>query len=136
MTAEIRPGVSRPDWSVVTTAVAREALLGRDQSRAGLLHKWQHALEPAHDRVWRTVVSLFGSLGRPPHIDEIGEATGVPIDQVREIIAELEARDLLGNDPSGGDRCARYRRHVRHGRGNHSLVPGVRQTDRDRDHRP
>lgn len=100
MTAEIRPGVCRPDWSLATSAAAREALLGRDQSRAGLLHKWQHALEPTHDLVWRTVVSLFGSLGRSPHLAEIGEATGVPTGQLRAIIAELERRDLLGNDPS------------------------------------
>ena len=100
MAAQIRPGVCRPNWSVLTTAAAREALLGRDRSRAGLLHKWQHALEPTHDRVWRTVVSLFGSLGRPSHLAEIGEAIGVPTGQLREISAELERRDLLGTDPS------------------------------------
>lgn len=100
MTAEIRPGVCRPDWSVVTTAAAREALLGRDQSRASLPHKWQRALKPTHDRVWRTIVTLFGSLGRPPHLHEISEATGAPTDQLHEIIAELERCDLLGNDPS------------------------------------
>ena len=27
MTVEIRPGIHRPDWSIVTTAAAREALL-------------------------------------------------------------------------------------------------------------
>jgi hypothetical protein len=84
----------------VTTAAAREALLGRDRSRSGLLHKWQHALPPARDRVWRSVITLFVSLGRPPYLREIGEATGVAIDQLREIMTELEAHDLLGIDKS------------------------------------
>ena len=43
---------------------------------------------------------LFGNLGRPPRLAEIGERTGVPMDQLREIVAELEAHDLLGNDLS------------------------------------
>lgn len=100
MTAEIRPGVYRPDWSVVTSAAAREALLGRDRSRSGPLQKWQHALDPTHDRVWRTVLTLFATLSRPPQVSEIGEATGVPTENLAEIIAELEARDLIGSDKS------------------------------------
>jgi hypothetical protein len=32
MAAEIRPGVQRPDWSVVTQPATREALLGRGRS--------------------------------------------------------------------------------------------------------
>ena len=33
--AEIRPGIHRPDWSVVTKPAAREALIGRDRARDG-----------------------------------------------------------------------------------------------------
>ena len=34
---ELRPGVYRPDWSVVTQAAAREALSGRTAAHAGLI---------------------------------------------------------------------------------------------------
>src|SRR6516165_7998460 len=72
MTAEIRPGIRRPDWSAVTRPAAREALLARDRSRIGLAEKWNHALQPAQDRVWRTVLELFARSGKPPHLHEIG----------------------------------------------------------------
>ena len=44
-TAEIRPGIFRPDWSVATRAAARRALHGRIAARAGLLDRWRHRLE-------------------------------------------------------------------------------------------
>ena len=100
VTVEIRPGVHRPDWSAVTRKAAREALLARDRSRMGLAERWNHALEPAQDRVWRTVLELFARLGRPPHLHEIGDATGVPVENLRPLVAEVEAHDLLGTDPS------------------------------------
>jgi hypothetical protein len=100
MTAEIRPGIRRPDWSAVTRPAAREALLARDRSRIGLAEKWNHALQPAQDRVWRMVLELFARSGRPPHLDEIGEETGLAVENLRTFIAELEAHDLLGSDPS------------------------------------
>src|SRR5262249_28369463 len=58
MTSEIRPGIHRPDWLAVTRPAAREALLARDRSRMSLAERWNHALEPAQDRVWRTVLEL------------------------------------------------------------------------------
>jgi hypothetical protein len=99
MSVEIRPGVHRPDWSVVTTAAARNALFGRDRARQDdLLRKWQHVLDPTHDRVWRTIIELFARLGRPPQLREISDETGIPIEALREIVAELEAHDLLGSN--------------------------------------
>jgi hypothetical protein len=71
MAAEIRPGIHRPDLSVVTRPAAREALLGRDRSRFGLADKWNQPLEPTQDRVWRTVLELFARSGRPPGLHEI-----------------------------------------------------------------
>src|SRR6266851_7389211 len=100
MTAEIRPGIRRPDWSVVTRPRAREALLGRDRSRCGLAEKWNQALEPAQDRVWRTVLELFARSGRPPHLHEIGKDTGLSVENIRVLVSELQAHDLLGNDES------------------------------------
>jgi hypothetical protein len=99
MTAEIRPGVQRPDWSVVTKPAAREALLGRDRSRrAGPWEKWIGTLPAQHDLAWRTVLELFGKLGRPPHLSEIGSAIGLSPEQTQALVTELQTHDLLGMD--------------------------------------
>jgi len=100
MTAEIRPGIHRPDWSVVTRPGARDALFGRDRSRFGLVEKWNQALEPAQDRVWRTVLELFARLGRPPGLYEISKETGLSVENLRILVSELQAHDLLGSDAS------------------------------------
>jgi hypothetical protein len=100
MAVEIRPGIHRPDWSVVTRPAAREALLGRNRSRSGLAEKWNQTLEPAQGRVWRTVLELFARSGRSPHLRDIGEETGLSVENLRTLVAELEARDLLGSDQS------------------------------------
>lgn len=102
MTAEIRPGIHRPDWSVVTRPGARTALLGRDRSRSGLAEKWDQVLEPAQDRVWTTVLELFARLGRPPHPHEIGKKAGLSVENLRTLVSELQAHDLVGMDRSAG----------------------------------
>jgi alkylmercury lyase len=100
MTAEIRPGIYRPDWSVVTRPAAREALLERDHSRIGLANKWNQVLEPALDRVWTTVIELFARSGKPPHLHEICEETGLSEENLRTLVGELQAHDLLGSGQS------------------------------------
>ena len=100
MTAEIRPGIHRPDWSVVTRPGAREAILGRDRSRFGIVEKWNQPLEPAQDRVWRTVLELFARSARPPHLHEIAKETGFSAENIRTLVSELRAHDLLGSDAS------------------------------------
>jgi alkylmercury lyase len=100
MTAEIRPGIHRPDWSVVTRPGAREAMLGRDRSRSTLAEKWNQPLEPAQDRVWRAVLELFARLGRPPGLHEISKETGLSAEDIRVMVSELQAHDLLGSHAS------------------------------------
>jgi alkylmercury lyase len=102
MTAEIRPGVHRPDLSVLTRPGAREAILGRDRSRCGLVEKWNQPLEPVQDGVWRTVLELFARLGRSPHLHEISKETGLSLENIRTLVSELQAHDLLGSDASAG----------------------------------
>jgi alkylmercury lyase len=97
---EIRPGIHRPDWSVVTRPGARKALLGRDRSRLGLAAKWYQTLQPAQDRVWRTVLELFARSGRPPGLHEISKETGLSVEDIRTLVSELQAHDLLGSDAS------------------------------------
>jgi hypothetical protein len=103
MTTEIRPGVQRPDWSVVTKPAARAALLARDHARGSLSEKWKLALSASQDLTWRKVLALFGKLGRPPGLTEIAGETGLPPDQVHTLLAELQAHDLLGMDRVTGE---------------------------------
>src|SRR5260370_7567356 len=95
MTVEIRPGIRRPDWSVVTRPGAREALLGRDGARSGLAEKWRQALEPAQDRVWRTVLELFARSGRPPHLHEIAKHTRLSLPNTPTPLSHLHTPDPL-----------------------------------------
>ncbi|HWE93943.1 MAG TPA: alkylmercury lyase family protein [Tepidisphaeraceae bacterium] len=102
MAAEIRPGVHRPDWSVVTMPAAREALIGRNRARAGPAEKWIATLPTPQDLAWRTVLQLFGQFGRPPHLSEIGKEIGLGPDQIRMLVSELQAHDLLAVDHATG----------------------------------
>jgi hypothetical protein len=46
------------------------------------------------------VLELFARSGRPAHLHEIREETGLSTENLRTLVAELEAHDLLGSDPS------------------------------------
>ena len=98
VTAEIRPGVQRPDWSAVTKPAARDALLAHDRTRAGVQEKWRHALPVSQDALWQTVLTLFAGQGRPPSIAEIAGHTGLPAAQVQPLLLALQSHDLLGMD--------------------------------------
>jgi alkylmercury lyase len=63
---EIRPGVFRPDWSAAKSPAAREALGIRTATGRSPIDKLLIALTPDEDRVWRAVLELYGTLGRPP----------------------------------------------------------------------
>lgn len=104
--AEIRPGVFRPDWSVVTTPAARGALAGRMAARAGLAERWCHALDSDEDLVWRTVLRLYADTGRAPRSDEIAAETAIGLPRVIVLLRKLEAFDLLGLEP--GANVLRY----------------------------
>ncbi len=95
---EIRPGVQRPDWSVVTSAAARDALLARDRSRPGPVAAWSTGLPQPQDGVWRTTIALFAQLGRPPQWAEIAAEAKLGERAVEEILSELEGYDLLAID--------------------------------------
>ena len=102
MNGEIRPGVRRPDWSLVTKPRAREALLERDDARNNLAGTWARPLSPQQDLVWRAVLELFAALGRPPDVAEIGQRTGIRQERVHALLSELQTRDLLGIDGASG----------------------------------
>jgi hypothetical protein len=99
---EIRPGIQRPDWSVVTKSAAGEALLKRGTSRSRLIERWSEPLQESPDLVWRTLLELFAARGRPPVIAEIGGAIDMAPSVVVAAMRELEARDLVGIDEATG----------------------------------
>ncbi len=99
---ELRPGVYRPEWSVVTLAAAREALGGRMAARSGLVEKWLTRLDPTEDLVWCRVLELFAALGRPPRIEEIASAANMGHEHVAPALRNLCQRDLLGFDEVSG----------------------------------
>jgi len=96
---EIRPGVLRPDWSVVTASAARRALRGRVAGRTGLLEHWSKPLDADADRVWQTLLRMFVRDGRPPRVVEIAAESKLPWNSVTAMLHELERRDLIGLKP-------------------------------------
>jgi hypothetical protein len=92
---EIRPGVFRPDWSAITRPVAREALLGRMSSRAGLLDHWSCSLEADQDLAWRTTLQLYAKHGRAPSTSELATVGDIAVDRLTDLLAELDGRDLI-----------------------------------------
>ena len=99
LAVEIRPGVFRPDWSVVTTKAARQALADRVAGQTGLLEHWSKPLGADADLVWQTLLWIFVREGRPPRPAEIASETGLSLDGVTAILHELEERDLVGLKP-------------------------------------
>lgn len=99
LAAEIRPGVFRPDWSVVTAPAAREALSGRMAAREGLLDRWSQALDAGEDLVWRTILQLYADNGQPPRPSNVADQTGIATARVVALYHKLQLRDLVGLDP-------------------------------------
>ncbi len=97
--AEIRPGVLRPDWTAVTTPVARDVLRGRQTARSSPLEDWTQALEADEDLIWRSVLRLYAEAGRAPRSDELATAAGMPEGRVKELLRKLRLCDLIGADP-------------------------------------
>ncbi len=100
---EIRAGVFRPDWSVVTKRRAREALAGRLAARAGLLDRWALRLEAVEDLVWRTILRLYADCGRPPTLADIVSANGIAPDGLKDVLQTLRSHDLIDLDPHTGN---------------------------------
>jgi len=96
---EIRPGVFRPDWAVVTTEAARQALAWRLPGRSELLEHWSKPLGPTADLVWQTLLRMFAREGRSPCSAEIAIATSLSVEAVITSLQELNARDLIGLKP-------------------------------------
>lgn len=101
-TVELRPGVLRPDWSVVHSDTVGEALGAKGAARTSLVERWLVPLSTEEDRVWRAVLGSFLEHGRAPRFSEIGSVSGRSEEEVKGVLNELHRRDLLGVDGVNG----------------------------------
>jgi len=88
-----------PDWSVVNAPAARRAVAGilaarHYDSRFG-------GIDPEAAGILSYVLRLYARLGHSPGIGEVAADTTVPMQNVREHLTQLRARDLVLLDPSG-----------------------------------
>jgi len=89
----LRPGITVPDWSAVTSPQAREALHRLLQSEH-LLHRWSGYADKA-DRVRSAVLQLYAENGRAPGVEAVAERSGFSAAAVRALLDELGSRDLV-----------------------------------------
>ncbi|QGJ79318.1 bifunctional organomercurial lyase/mercury(II) reductase MerBA [Sinorhizobium meliloti] len=97
----VRPGVTFPDWSVVTSPAVRDALqamVGSDH----VLNRWS-GYDPATDRVRVALLQLYAEEGRAPFIGALAERTELGETAIWPVLEELRRRDLIVLD---GERIA------------------------------
>jgi alkylmercury lyase len=99
---ELRPGVFRPDWTIVVSKAVREAVVAWGLLRADLVERWATSLTETEDLVWRSVIRLFATAGHSPRLAEVAVATGLPASRIEKLVLELQRRDLLGLDAAAG----------------------------------
>lgn len=90
----VRPGVTFPDWSVVTSPTVRDALqamVGSDH----VLNRWS-GYDSATDRVRVALLQLYSEDGRAPAIDVLAEHARLSEPAaIRPLLEELRQRDLV-----------------------------------------
>jgi mercury(II) reductase len=86
----VRPGVTFPDWSVVTSPTVRDALLAIDHVFAC----WS-GYDPGIDRVRVALLQLYLEGGRAPAASALAERTGLSQTAIRPLLEELRRRDLV-----------------------------------------
>ncbi len=89
----VRPGVTFPDWSVVTSPTVQEALLAMVGSDH-VLNRWS-GYDPGTDRVRVALLQLYAEDGRAPTPGAIAERTGLSETAIQRPLKELRRRDLV-----------------------------------------
>ena len=89
----IRPGVTTPDWSVVTSNTVRDAL-GAIFETSNWEERWA-GLDDAEDRTRRAILEAYPRIGHAPSINELAKLTGFTPDHARSLIVKLKARDMV-----------------------------------------
>ena len=92
-TFEIRPGVKFPDWSVISSEKAGNAL--NDINQAFGIEKGLGSYDPDEDRVRNTILRYMAAHGRAPTIEELAELTTLAPAEVSERLVGLKKKDLV-----------------------------------------
>jgi len=95
----VRPGVTFPDCSVVTSPAvpdALKAMVGSDH----VVNRWR-GYDPAAGRVRVALLQLYAEDGRAPMRSALGERAGLSETAIRPLLADLRRRHLVVLD---GDR--------------------------------
>lgn len=95
----VRPGLTFPDWSVVTSPVVKDALLAMVGS-GHVLNRWS-GYSPSADRVRTVLLRLYSEHGRAPTLGVLAGQTGLSEAEARPLLEDLRRRDLAVLD---GDR--------------------------------
>ncbi len=102
----IRPGIAFPDWSVVRSPVAREALLAIfevfDMDRC-----WGGYTE-AEDAVRTAILLHYCKNGKPPAVADLMSSCGMDEAQVMTSLRNLKGRDLVVLDDARGQVTGAY----------------------------
>jgi hypothetical protein len=94
-TVTVREGVAIPDWSVVTTQSARDAVWALFDT---LIAKWG-GLDEAEDRVLRAVHRAYAADGRG--LAQDAGVAGLAPEDIASALRRLAARDLVTVDGAG-----------------------------------
>jgi mercuric reductase len=89
----VRPGVTFPDWSVVTSPAVKDALQAMVGSEH-VLNRWK-GYDPTTDRVRIALLNLYAGDGRAPNPSSLAERAGLGEPAIRALLEELRRRDLV-----------------------------------------
>jgi len=89
----VRPGVTFPDWSVVSSPAVKDALLAMVGSDH-VLNRWS-GYDPATDRVRVALLQLYAEHGRAPTPDALAMRAALSETAIRPLLEELRRRDLV-----------------------------------------
>ncbi len=102
----IRPGVAFPDWSVVRSPVARQALLAIFEVFD--MDKCWGGYSEVEDAVRVAVLLHYCKIGRSPTVADLVSSCGMEEEQVMTTLGKLKNRDLVVLDEAGGQITGAY----------------------------
>ena len=88
----VRPGVTFPDWSVVTSPTVQEALQAMVRTDH-VFDRWS-GYDPATDRVRVALLQLYAENGRAPTPSALAERARLSETAIRPLLEELRRRYL------------------------------------------
>jgi mercuric reductase len=89
----IRPDVMFPDWTVIRSNTARNALLAILGDFR--LDKCWRNYSPDKDRLRSNIIQYFASTGYAPRLDDLRSLTGMADDVITGLLEQLHRRDLV-----------------------------------------